>query len=310
MLKPTLAIVLSCALALAVAPAFADKGIAQAVVTREPCPSFEAAKAKAVAQVKDGEGVYVNLLFPKAVENYLAPWDELPNAGIEGKALFLVEIGPEGSSEAWDYNLVLPAPGEINGNFACFAFAPGKVTPAWRGIWLKTVGEGAPGVWRNELRFFDKGDSRDGERRLVARVPLAANVPTSISKYSAMLADYHKRFEAGDAAFNEAPPKGGLVDKAAIKAAFAEAANAMDESPEGAYFSDPDWYIHNDTFGNQDYLHALAVVLYKRDGKSFFKTMDVRKWTIAKKLEVALQSKETELSADSYKKALSLSQVK
>jgi hypothetical protein len=299
-----------CAWGLIASAAWAEASIVQAVVTKEPCANFEAAKAKAVTQVKDGDPVYLNLLFPKAVDKYLAAWDELPNAGIEGKKLFLVEIGEAGGTESWGYNLILPAPGEVSGNFACFAFAPGKVTPVWRGIWLKTVGEGAPGVWKNELRLYDKGDSRDGERRLLVRVPLTANVGQGVSKYAAMLADYKKRNEAGDAAFNEAPAKGGLVDKAAIKAALAEAANAMDETPEGAYFIESDWYIHNDTWGNQDYLHAMAVVLYHRDGKSWMRQMDVRKWTATKRVEAALQSKELELSADNYKKALGQSQVK
>ena len=293
---------------LAALTAWAATPIAQAVVTTEACATYDAAKGKSVKQVNDGDGVYVNLLFPRQVESYLVSWDELGTTGSEGRKLLLVEIGPAGSSEAWDYDLVLPAPGELNGNFACFAFAPGKVTPVWRGIWLKTVGGGAPGVWRNELRFFGKDEN--GERQLLARVPLTANVPKSITKYSTMLADYKKRHDAGDAAFNEAPAKGGLVDKAAIKAALAEAANAMDETPEGTYFIETDWYIHNDTFGNQDYLHALAVVLYKRDGKFWYRQMDVRKWTATKRVEAAIQSKETELSAENYKKAMAQSQVK
>lgn len=300
---------LSGALLSAAVSVYAAQPLAQAVITTEPCASFEDAKAKAVKQVKDGDAVYLNVLFPKPVENYLASWDELPNDGIQGRKLFLAEIGPAGSDEAWDYNLVLPAPGEVNGTFACFAFAPGKVTPVWRGLWLKAVGDGAPGVWKNEIRLFDKGDSGDGDRRMVARAPLTASVGKGISKYAAMLADYKKRHEAGDSSFNEAPPKGGLVDKVAIKAALAEAANGMDGTPEGAYFTEPDWYIHRDTWDNQDYVYAMAVVLYREDGEYRMRGMEVRKWP-NKLVEAVLQSKVTRLSVEAYQKALALSQTK
>lgn len=305
-----LALGIACALALGGPALGAEKPIAQAVITKESCASFDAAKAKATTQVKDGEGVYLNVLFPGAVEGYLASWEELPDDGIAGRKLFLLEIGEAGGTEAWDYDLVLPMPGEASGSFLCIGLAPGRVTPVWRGLWLKTVGDGAPGVWKNELRLYDKGDRGEGEKRLVARAPLTASVAGGVSKYAAQLADYKKRFAAGDASFNEPPPKGGLVDKAAIKAALAEAANGMDETPEGAYFTEPDWYIHEDAWGNLDYYHAGAAILYRRDGKSWIRAMDVRKWAQSKKVEVAIQAKELELSTAAYQKALSMSQAR
>jgi hypothetical protein len=298
------------ALAIGASQCWAEKPMAQALITKEPCASFEAAKAKAVSQVKDGEPVYLNLLFPKPVTDYLSVWETSPNSSYCNMKVFYLEIGEAGGSDAWNYCYLLPMQDELKGNFLCACMAPYKASPVWRAIWLKTVGEGAAGVWKNELRIYDKGDDGSLDRRLVALAPLTANVASGISKYAAQLADYKQRFAAGDIGFNQPPAKGELVDKAAIKAALAEAENAMDDKPEGCYFSESGWFIHKDSWDKLDYYHAMAVVFFRRDGTFWMREMDVMKWAGTNKVEIALKDKETELSSATYQKALSQSQAK
>lgn len=301
---------LSCALALGAAPAWAQKPIAQAVITKEPCVDFSAAKAKAVTKVKDGDPVYLNVQFPNGVEAHLTTWDGSPDSDIYGKKVLYLEIGEAGGGSAWDYAFIWPLADEMNGNFLCVGLAPCRATPVWRGLWLKTVGEGAPGVWRNELRIYDKGDDGSEDRRLVAVAPLTADVGSGIKKYAAQHADYKARFAAGDVAFNAPSPRGKLVDKEAIKAAMSEAAGYMDGKPEGAYFTEPGWYIHRDTWGDLDYHFAMAALFYARDGAYWTRAMEVRKWAGTKRIEAVLQAKELQLSPETYKKAISQSQAK
>ena len=298
-----------CLVLLSACPSMAADAIGRGVITKTAVKSFEEATTQAVTSVKDGESVYLNLKLPAPVETYLARWSYSKNYLNSDKKVLLVDVGPKDEPDtSWENGYILPTAEEMKQTFLSINLAPGAVSPMWIGLWMKVIGNGSPGRWENELRVYALGSTEDtihSERRLLAVVPLVADVEKGTSKYKALAADYQKRYDAGDPAFNLIPPKGKLVDKAAARGVLAAAKNSMEEKVSGFYFTDNVWYVHKDVLGRVEKHSTYGALFYARDSKKWVRFIEITKWRVGNKIDIALNS-ELQLTDQNYVKGLAL----
>lgn len=279
--------------------------LAKAVVTKAPVKDFAAAQAQAVTSVGDGDPVYLCVELPEPVENYLARYTYSDDMDSYKDKVLELAVGPLGRrNQTYQSGYFLPRPEELKSTFLCINLAPGAVSRQWLGIWLKAVGGGREGVWKNEIRVIALGKTEattSSESKVLAVAPLTAEVPSGVAKYQALAKAYEERHEKGDASVNQAPVKGSIVDNAARARVLAEAKN-QNQPVEGFYFTDNEWGLRDNELGRVDRNVAGGVVLFKRDGKNWIRYVTITRWKFRNATDVKLGAV-MELSAEQYAEA-------
>lgn len=256
------------------------KPLGQAVITTAPVQNWDEAKAKAVTEVNDGDPMYLCLQLPNAVSTYVARFSYDDQDRNSVRKVLRIEYGPQSRRmQVWTSDFFEPKGDELKSNFLCINLAPGEVRPLAVTSWLKIVGEGQPGVWKNQIWVWALGQEEDtynddNARQMLANVPITANVPKSIKKYKAQYDAFMKLVAA---ATNQAPAKGKLVDKASAKAIPALIANVVQEKVEGWYFTEDYWKDQYNNLGTAIlFKYTPIIFFYKRDGHYFEAELLVR----------------------------------
>lgn len=270
----------------------ATKGSAgQVVFTSSWAPGFDAAKAKAIKEVKDGDSIWVYVKLNRPVEDLVQKVRFTDDAGnvVENWSMTLV-VCEQGASSGYTsgYNnqqifikggKKTPTGMEFNqGVVGHLKLAAGATEfslclsqykrhlSSW--AFVRTVGEGQAGVWANEVRFYGEDQSRP-----FAAGPLTASVNDGIPKYRKMWLAYKEIYDKGDVADSELPPLGKFND-AKVKAVITSAAKAKGITPTKIYFTVDSWAQYEDEYA-RTYRKVYAAIMYKKDGKCFYSMAEV-----------------------------------
>ncbi len=243
----------------------------EVIFTNKPYKNFAEAKPNAVSKVKDGDPLYV----------YLKTTDPLSNHTIkenrDGSVVYFINIaiGAEGDPTQYDYNSFMFSKQEVDalGNELMVNLAPGSAGKNKSfNLFLKALGEGDPGLWKNEIRF--NNDPNTTDPKSFAKGLILCDVQEGIAKYQKLYQNFKYVQEHGNKEDNEVPPKGAFTD-AKLLAEAAAKIKAKGIIPHKLYFFLDDWKVYTNNNNEKQSRTVYGLYTYKKGNECYKGVIDI-----------------------------------
>ncbi len=244
------------------------------VLTSKRARSWAEARAGSITSVGDGDDVYIYIRTDQPLGTYGAPISNDENIVGHDRQWLWLEVGELGNrDETYNTCVFALTPQEEKQTEATFSLAPGDIRAAGGlDCWLKTIGHGSAGTWKNELRLITM---RGQQRAYIQIHPLTANVSGGVAKYKKLAAQYQKRNDAGDVSFNAPPPKVDVRNKGLEKEVMRNIVSALGEKPTRFYFSTDEWTEQRNRSGQLEKTTSFGVITYREGKKCFYEMVDI-----------------------------------
>lgn len=243
------------ATAVIVTGAFAQKGTI--IFTSSEHANYDAAKAHAIKEVKDGDDLWMYVKFDKPISSFTEETDAYGK-----KAYYLrLAIGAAGNSTDWSEDAMQLPQNIASSNEIKINLSPGLTDRSKaNGIFVYAVGKGQPGVWKNSVRVNQR--TKSGESKKIAEGEITANVPDDIQRYKKIARQFENVLD-GKAVFKEKPLREGSFKDAAIMNMVKDELKKKGYTPTRVYFYSDNWKesYHTNTSSTRA---VQAVYLFKK----------------------------------------------
>lgn len=262
--------------------------LAKIIFTNKEYADYAAAASHAIAEIKDGEEVWMYVKMPRPLKEYA--WVKRfagKNGDVVENAEIDIIIGPQdGFGEFAKQSIILKG-GEVGEygmvyNKKMLTYLDIDYTKATefklllskylRGkssfVMLKAVGGGNIGKWDNEIRLAG-GDKKE----VFAKGELTCNVENGLTAYRKAWNAYNEILEKGDIADNKLPPTGKFNDQH-IRNAILKQAKAEGIAAGKVVFTTDAWEASTDEYERKS-RDVYAYVSYKKGNQCMYAMAEV-----------------------------------
>ena len=244
----------------------------QTVLTKSEYKSFAEAKPNAIAQVADGDPLWLYVKFNGKLGDYVLTLPD-PERANEARYLLYAEVGPQNDVTTLNQYVIEFKKEDLAAQELKINLAPGlqgrnKAIP----VFLVTSASGRPGTWHNEIRLTNNTAFPRALTDNLAKSPLTVEFPGGPVKYRGMESVFDSIAIRGTADISRIPAAGSFFDEKLKTEITAELRNE-NIAPARLYFAGDGW-AESASFSPEAKRSRkmYAVFTYKRGESCFYGT--------------------------------------